>query len=31
MNETIRFWKDLKSGRFASMVKESSTGQSVNS
>jgi len=28
MTET--FWEDLKSGRFASMVKESSKGQSVN-
>ncbi|MBC8466148.1 DNA repair protein RadC, partial [bacterium] len=24
------FWQDLKSGRFASMVKESCKGQSVN-
>ena len=27
--EVSRFWEDLKSGRFASMVKESSKGQSV--
>ena len=26
-----RFWEELKSGRFASMVKESSRGQSVSS
>ena len=26
-----RFWEDLKSGRFVSMVKESSKGQSVSS
>lgn len=34
MNESkksLQFWEDLKSGRFASMVKESSKGQSVNS
>lgn len=30
MNDKITFWKDLKSGRFASMVKESSKGQSLN-
>ena len=30
MNNPSTFWEDLKSGRFASMVKESSTGQSIN-
>ena len=31
MTEQSKFWEDLKSGRFASMVKESSRGQSVSS
>jgi len=30
MNEESRFWKDLKSGHFASMVKESSKGQALS-
>jgi len=30
MNNQSTFWEDLKSGRFASMVKESSTDQSIN-
>ena len=30
MNSNLKFWEDLKSGRFASMVKESSKGQSLN-
>jgi len=30
MTELQTFWKDLKSGRFASMVKEASKGQSVS-
>lgn len=30
MNELQIFWEDLKSGRFASMVKESCKGQSIN-
>ena len=30
MTELHTFWDDLKSGRFASMVKESSKGQSVS-
>jgi len=30
MAELQTFWEDLKSGRFASMVKESSKGQSVS-
>lgn len=30
MNEITTFWQDLKSGRFASMVKEASKGQSVD-
>ena len=30
MCENIDFWTDLKSGRFASMVRESSTGQKLN-
>lgn len=30
MAELETFWEDLKSGRFASMVKESSKGRSVN-
>lgn len=30
MCENIDFWADLKSGRFASMVRESSTGQKLN-
>jgi DNA repair protein RadC len=28
--DVLQFWKDLKSGRFASMVKESSRGRSVH-
>ncbi len=31
MTEESKFWEDLKSGRFVSMVKESSKGQSVSS
>ena len=31
MTEESKFWEELKSGRFASMVKESSRGQSVSS
>ena len=30
MTEKTRFWQDLKSGRLASMVKESSKGQSLS-
>ncbi len=30
MSEETRFWQDLKSGRFASMVKERSKGQSLS-
>lgn len=30
MKDKARFWHDLKTGRFASMVKESSKGQSVS-
>jgi len=30
MTELQTFWEDLKSGRFASMVKESCKGQTVN-
>jgi DNA repair protein RadC len=30
MNDTIQFWQDLKSGRFASMVKESARGQRLS-
>ena len=30
MNDTIKFWKDLKSGRFVSMVKESARGQRLS-
>ncbi len=30
MGENIDFWTDLKSGRFASMVRESSVGQKLN-
>ena len=30
MCENIDFWNDLKSGRFASMVRESSVGQKLN-
>lgn len=30
MNNKSEFWKDLKSGRFASMVKESSRGQTLS-
>ena len=30
MNADITFWKDLRSGRFASMVKESSRGQRLS-
>ena len=29
MDDNAKFWKDLTSGRFASMVKESSKGQSL--
>jgi DNA repair protein RadC len=29
MNNRSKFWQDLKSGRFASMVKESARGQTV--
>ena len=31
MTEKAKFWEDLKSGRFVSMVKESSKGQSISS
>ena len=31
MSDISEFWEDLKSGRFASMVKESSKGQTVSS
>jgi len=30
MNGSSNFWEDLKSGRFASMVRESSKGQAVS-
>jgi DNA repair protein RadC len=30
MNDTLQFWKDLKSGRFVSMVKESAKGQRLS-
>ena len=30
MNDTSQFWEDLKSGRFASMVKESSKGKRLS-
>jgi DNA repair protein RadC len=30
MNDTLQFWQDLKSGRFASMVKESAKGQQLS-
>jgi DNA repair protein RadC len=30
MNDTLQFWQDLKSGRFASMVKESAKGQRLS-
>ena len=30
MDDNAKFWKDLTSGRFASMVKESSKGQSLS-
>jgi len=30
MNEKLQFWQDLKSGRFASMVKESAKGQRLS-
>jgi len=30
MNDQVNFWEDLKSGRFASMVRESSKGQTVS-
>jgi DNA repair protein RadC len=30
MNGTLQFWKDLKSGRFVSMVKESAKGQRLS-
>ena len=30
MNDNSKFWEDLKSGRFASMVKESCKGQMLN-
>jgi DNA repair protein RadC len=31
MSELQTFWEDLKSGRFASMIKESAKGQSIKS
>jgi DNA repair protein RadC len=31
MTEESKFWEDLRSGRFVSMVKESSKGQSISS
>ena len=30
MNDKLKFWQDLKSGRFVSMVKESSKGQRLS-
>ena len=30
MNKKLKFWEDLKSGQFVSLVKESSKGQSLN-
>ena len=30
MNDSLQFWEDLKSGRFVSMVKESSKGKSLS-
>jgi DNA repair protein RadC len=30
MNEKLQFWQDLKSGRFASLVKESAKGQRLS-
>jgi DNA repair protein RadC len=30
MNDKLQFWQDLKSGRFASMVKESARGQRLS-
>ena len=30
MSDTLQFWKDLKSGRFVSMVKESAKGQRLS-
>jgi DNA repair protein RadC len=30
MNDTVQFWQDLKSGRFASMVKESAKGKRLS-
>ena len=30
MNEKLQFWQDLRSGRFASMVKESARGQRLS-
>ena len=30
MNDTSQFWQDLKSGRFASMVKESAKGKQLS-
>jgi DNA repair protein RadC len=30
MNDTLQFWQDLKSGRFASMVKESAKGKRLS-
>ena len=30
MNDSLQFWQDLKSGRFVSMVKESSKGQQLS-
>jgi len=30
MNDSMQFWEDLKSGRFVSMVKESSKGKSLS-
>ena len=30
MNDTSKFWEDLKSGHFVSLVKESSRGQETD-
>ena len=30
MNGKLQFWKDLKSGRFVSMVQESAKGQQLS-
>jgi len=30
MNDTIKFWQDLKSGHFVSMVKEAAKGKRLS-